>query len=585
MPHNAKPFEKAKKEAFDSLQKEIDVARDRAGARASKPISQHDLAHAAGIAIGHANTLVNSKKLQKTLRGGSMTKAQGWAIRLAQVALTLKEDTDEGDSEAKTWLGYFMTAVGMSLEMGIEDILGRARTRRELALRRHTGELPRIRKEIERDGRATVSVYLLTAGRNHDQAQRVFYNRLARLLCGAVSPDIRVDVVPSNRFNNFNQIMAGLIGSAGQPASYSILIGPWSMVSRSLYEARFTKLPFFWHRLACLTSASSPLTWAQVRSAPGRKAGNPARIVTVEGEAGDVYLRSFCRYTIKEGGTQFQFNLIRVPENDPEAITQKFEEMIQAHQESSDREGPPVLVIGEYEARSVKSYFNARNPQYPLKDLAAKPSAFAPRYPLAIATDEKDAHWSETIARCIEEIFVNAPALVVEAYGEYLDTVLRETLILCKESGDPTINLYQDAANSIFKENEHDIPGYLRLYPDDSVASQAFREGLERDLKLRLRQTVEDLKFHLEGASPPNRDAPEADDEEETEEEKQAWRDRRFEQTVNVLINKMVPWLRQQNKFEEIENSLHQILQQIQQHFPPAGKPPGSRATYLPDVD
>jgi hypothetical protein len=413
--------------------------------------------------------------------------------------------------------------------------------------------LKRVRKDLKaleqpkvdgRDrGRSTVDVKvcLLTCARPrnhadpkhlpHDTAQRRFYERLVGLIFGAIDPRLKPKFVgadgnsenPGAEPGSFAKVMKGLTET---PRRFDLLVGPWSMVARSSYDVTFTKLPCLWHRIACLTDSLNPkkLTWENVRAGAGETAVKP-RVVTIEGEAADVYLRSFRDYT--------EHALNRVETYNTEQFASRLIEL----EEDEKKDLGVVGVIGEFEARNVLWYYRDQwqargDRKKKLIDLAAPKAANAPRYPLAVATAASDLLWTETIGRAIEELFVNAPALIAEVYGDYLVAALQETVYLFNN-----LEPIRDLLKEMFFNDQRQVPGYLRLdSPEGIPVSSAFRRGLEDYLVPKLNKLLSAL------------DVPQLPD---------TW-------TGKDLFNSMVPWRTEGERFDEIaaairriENALH----------------------------
>ena len=232
----------------------------------------------------------------------------------------------------------------------------------------------------------------------------------------------------------------------------------------------------------------------------------------MDGEAGNLYLQSSCGYRAEA--------LRAFPNYSMEDVTQRLIDAISAKPRET------VLVIGEYEARSVSSLYHAATGQH-LGDLAVDKKVYAPRYPQAIVTSADDHDWTDAIRKAIHELFISTPTLIAEVYAEYIDNVLRETIRLRGGERDKVL------AQLVFSDKDR-LPGYVQLTrPDPSLTTETFKRELQRVLTSRLEALFEDM----------------------------ASADR--EKNVEQLLSRILPWSTIQEKLETIHSEIRQTLEAI----------------------
>jgi hypothetical protein len=412
-----------------------DFIADRCrNARLSKTLSRLALAKLARVAT-RSITTVETKRTGKRLsdllrRTGDekliLRQRRLWARSLARLALALDEDP-------QIWLQWFEaqgnTLLAEEVNRIISDAMARVRRSERPAVASGgkavastfaVNTLREMRETLKwsQTRKFEVDVCFLTSS-PHARAQTEFYQEFLQRVFGIINPRLAIKSheLKTDAFS-FKDLMEGLSGDAPR---FRVVIGPYQMVGRSAYQVRFIPIPGWRIRLAALVTTGHQRvpTWDAIcrgRTGDGRMGQRDTlRILTIGGEAGDVYLRGFHGYS---PGVDY----ISLPGYDPVGAANQFYQM--AAKDKSQRK-TTVLVIGEYEAARVRQTLAG---QLEVVDVAARRGSGAPRYQLAMATGEGDRRWFSTLNRAVLELFKNSSAVVGELYGKYIVTLIEEAI-------------------------------------------------------------------------------------------------------------------------------------------------------------
>lgn len=373
-----------------------DFVNDLREARRKRFLSIGELARKAQVGSASITRLENLKGNKKELTELQRRRLGAWPRIIAQLMLVLGE-------EPERWVSRFAEVAAVPLDPeSVQGIVEQARQRLQVRKRPATKEkesrdrdtlteLKLLLKETTTE--VKVEAYFLTAG-HRDVAMRDFYRNLMTLLLKSIHPRLDLKVCEPAPQATFRELFQGLTEES--PRRYRLLVGAWDMVTRSpQFRVQFTPIPFWSHRLACLAHPQSGcrLTWEKVR-----RRGSRVTVLTLRGEAGDLYMQAYC--------DRKQSDLVRFEDYD----------MLRLSEDLKNRQGSPledtVAVLAETEATVVADLYYKKTGTR-LIDLAARPDAGAPRYPVAIVTADTDERFAATLRRAARELLFNAPALLV----------------------------------------------------------------------------------------------------------------------------------------------------------------------------
>jgi hypothetical protein len=423
------------------------------------------------------------ERLEEVLgRSTSERKRAAWARVLTKVAVQLRIEPAE-------WFDRLGKA-GVALPAAEADRMA-VRAEQSPSMRRAEGStLAELRKflRLHPSDNFPLPVHLLLCGPK-GKAQRELFWALLRILVSAVSP--RFEPHAHDTIRTFDDLMEGL---SSRPPKYRLGIGPFQLVGRSPYPVSFTALPGWRIRLACLAApeAEGHFTFQDVRDEPTRKRRDQKGLTvwSIDREAGDVYLRGFCNYTDILLTTLRNYNL---------------EEAARGFRQALERGGRQarhtVFVVGEYEAATIHNLIRQEGGPA-LVDLAARKSADAPRYPLALTTAEDDRRWTEAIRAALVEVFRNGPNLIAELYGQYILDVIDEAIEAEPSATDRAAR--KKIVDDLLGLHDPDKlpPSYLEVeeieLPGGAVAGKALRDRLREALEQGIQSSA---WFAPEGAA------------------------------------------------------------------------------------
>jgi transcriptional regulator with XRE-family HTH domain len=495
---------------------DFDVPARCRAARQRQGLTIADLAAKARVSnrsVSQIEEGVGDRRLIDVLRSteASARQRRAWARVLAKVALALGEDP-------AAWLGWLRQA-GIALQPEeLNNLLASARRRVQGTSRGLAGMLDEFRaaQRARPEEPFEVPVHLLTFGKEAE-GQNNFFRKFIELAFSAINPWLRA--APSEGVTTFDRLMASL---TKPPPRYRVVVGAFQMVGRSHHGVAFIPIPGWRLRLACLAAADAPLSWQDVRE-EGRRLPHDRKglqVVTIAGEAGDVYLRSFCDYAAARLDTLAEYDI------------EKAAARLHCHLRD-DRPGrTTVLVTGEYEASAVRHHMR-RHYGRELKDLAARDGADPPSYPLALATAAEDKGWTETLRQAVAELFTNAGAIMAELYGQYMEEVIEEAVGNEGQPGEPPYRVVRAVLG--LEETARLPPSYLRLDEFDFPVPRAFRKRLEGYLRDKARQ--------------------------------RHWVDPADSAATNALLMRLIPWLGQvtpESTLEEVRRLGEQLGRQEQ---------------------
>jgi DNA-binding XRE family transcriptional regulator len=466
-----------------------------------------DLAKKAGVSTHSIIILEDKDRYRKLVEDAANTTGRSkqkiilaWARILAKIALTFNDDPDPWLASLSTYgippfrddeKFKILSSARKRLAREGEDTMTQLKEfLRQEKEKEQVDTLAQLRTHLNANAHEpyTLPVFVLTASSRSSAAQRTFYEDFFRLVCGTISPRLelsfdKAQLVPSQphqtfgevqlqpkpgRFQpSFGEIMAGL---SSLPNRHRVVLGPFQMVGRFTYDVAFIPIPGWRIRLSCLAAPSNKITWQSIREKSNKRNIN---VITIAGEAGDVYMRGFCGYPQTHLSTQENYDVYQAAE--------QFQRFI---------DHDPVIVVGEYEATAIK-YILRKDYRLHVEDRAADPKAFAPRFQLAMATNARDVGWTEALRAAVREVFASAPDLMAQIYGKYMIGILGEELqhiteILMaheKEQIPPRTLLLERILEP------QSIPSYLQLneidFPISSVFGSSLRHFLKEEIEKR----------------------------------------------------------------------------------------------------
>jgi hypothetical protein len=434
-----------------------------------------------------------SKELQEQEGKNTDRKMRAWASVLTKLALALEQDPDEWLERAEIDLP----------ESELKEIKSAARQRTSSGARTEPDTLSTLRRELQQarpDAMIPIDVHLLTSDKS-TRGQEAFYNRFCKLLLRTIDP--RIEPRFTNEVRTFEGVMEGL---STAPPRHRLVVGAFQMVGRTQHRVIFIPIPGWRIRLGALALPEAEVTWENIRQSGeglSRKAKQELKILVINHEAADVYLRSFCDFDEEK--------ILRINEYHIRGAAERFNEELEKNNRA-------VFVLGDYEAAVMRSILRQKYKR-DLVDIAAA-SESAPRYQLALVVAESDERWARTLRNAIDELFKNAGALMAEVYGQYMVDVIdetvkaeakrghdeRETLRLtlglqtaddASGNGKSRVRRRQRGYSRAALRSITSVPSYLQLRDFSFPVSSAFQHRLHDFLKSEL------LRLELVGAGEP----------------------------------------------------------------------------------
>lgn len=289
-----------------------------------------------------------------------------------------------------------------------------------------------------------------------------FYESFLSYIYRSVHGNLRMIV---NHDSSPEQLTADLCSNRRR---YRAVIGQFNIVSRMVGGVSFVPMPGLELRLACWT-AYEGLAWSDVIKEQYREEADKLgiRVLTVKGQAGDVFIRGQCGYHEHDGG------LVTCSQYDFEEIAERFVEL---YQQDWERKTKTVFVNSEYGASAIAEAIRARlQPDTSIFDIAGSGGVAAPRFHPSISFDCRDRAWREVIAMAIQECFRNAGFNLARIYADYFLALYQE---------------HEDTLRRFAADQNFALPSFLSLHETSVALSPDFRGELYALIKEGLVKTA-----------------------------------------------------------------------------------------------